>query len=519
MYRRCSPNKQRVSDLSRRFCARVRLRLLSRVVWSVLGVAVLVQIAVYEWKLYGGGVRSARYALREFEKDLLSRRLPLFVNGTGTWSVSYARVRDAVLRVSGTERRVFVLCRSLDACRSSSTADEDALLLNERTLLRVRAAYRSAYISVHFVVNETEKRAFEAECQRTDGGWEHRTTLYQPLTPFVMKNLAHWTFDLVYPLYVTMRLLSRNPLDWVRQRVYPPRLIFDTTSLGRAGRSALRLPPDGRRLLHRLGGISTSLTPNLEFRSMGRALESTFCFRDLVLGAREQNLRHSNWNLLELSRSMDAQRGKLLRAFSAFMRNDADRECSSKSVDRKRVITPSHDLFGERPQRDQNRHTIWILGRGSVRRQLRNGTALVRRIPHAQYVEAFGNLPWCLQYTIIRDASGIVAMHGAEWSYLLLVRKPSRLRSVELFPPCAAPLTFYASIARYLGVMHHMKLQTSNRTSMEFDVRYPQQRTCLDAYRNHTSVRGTLPGRCCLDANIVLSEYDQERIVRFLAED
>ncbi|KAK4530098.1 hypothetical protein CCYA_CCYA03G0955 [Cyanidiococcus yangmingshanensis] len=496
---------------------RRRFHLIFRVVWVLLSVAVLVQVCVYELALHARDSRRSDFVVLDLEKDLLFRTRPSIAGRQEITDLSYLRVRSAVLKVGFNHSTVFVLCTSLEACRSTVQDDGEILFFNEKTKLHVRAAYRSASITVRFVLNPVEKGAIHDECRQSDGGWEPATTIYQPLTPFVMKNLAHWTFDLVYPLYATMRMLEKGPLGRLVRLLHPPRIVFDTTSLQRPNRSELGLPTDARRLLRRLGRLSTRMTSRVEFRSLGRSSGTTLCFRDLVLGAREQNLRRSNWNYMEPPERMRLQRQKLLNDFRMHMQRYAQQRCSPRRIADEAVAARQHPLLSDGLPWQQQKGLTLILGRNSVRRRLRNVTALVHGLPNAHYLDAFGSLPWCLQYAYIRETRRLVAMHGAEWSHLFLIRKPSRLRSVELFPPCAKPLTFYAAVARHLGVRNHTTMQTSTWTQMEFDERYPQQRRCASAMRNRSAGVVTLPERCCLDANIALSLHDQRRILGLLA--
>jgi hypothetical protein len=331
-----------------------------------------------------------------------------------------------------------------------------------------------------------------------------------------MKNLAHWTFDLVYPLYATISLLERNHVQRLVRMIQPPGIVFDTTGLQRPNHSALRLPSEARRLLRRLGRISTQMTPIVEYRSLGQASGTTLCFRDLVLGAREQNLRKSNWDYYEAPVSMRRQRQKLMNGFRTLMQRYARQRCRLWRSSGNTMKEQGKPWLIMRLFRGAARERTLILGRGSVRRQLRNATTLVREMRNAEYIDAFGSLPWCRQYAYIHNAGRLVAMHGAEWSHLFLVRNPTHLRSIELFPPCAKPLTFYAAVAKHLGIQHHTMLRTSASTQMEFDERFPQQRQCIAAMQNRSTAFATLPKRCCLDANIVLSSQDQLRILSLL---
>eukprot|EP00166_Cyanidium_caldarium_P006325 ctg_900.g376 len=127
-----------------------------------------------------------------------------------------------------------------------------------------------------------------------------------------------------------------------------------------------------------------------------------------------------------------------------------------------------------------------VIGRTSRRRRLMNAEQLARALS-AEYLDHFGDSPWCEQFATIHQRRALVAMHGAEWSHLFSLRDPEHALTVEVFPPQCVPPTFFGAMAQWLGVPRHGIAQVENTSAAVFTDEYWEHVQCRKELAANTS--------------------------------
>ncbi|KAK4536946.1 hypothetical protein CDCA_CDCA10G2971 [Cyanidium caldarium] len=342
--------------------------------------------------------------------------------------------------------------------------------------------------------------------------YEWRTAVLLMPTHFGLRNFAHATFDLTYPLYSTLMLLAADTLRRDEQNdptLYPLPvvLILDMSSLQRSG-----FPPvGGRERLARLMDLFRPLVQEVVVLTAD-GIESRShrpyrtCFRDLVLGAREQPLRNKDWFYVlpdpegsvdpHLRWNTDALRGSLMRGMTRAMHRFFRRTCNA-----------TYHRMAERTDRSPRA----VIGRTSRRRRLMNAEQLARALS-AEYLDHFGDSPWCEQFATIHQRRALVAMHGAEWSHLFSLRDPEHALTVEVFPPQCVPPTFFGAMAQWLGVPRHGIAQVENTSAAVFTDEYWEHVQC----RKELAANKSVPKSCWFQANLVMEDKQIAEIREWL---
>jgi hypothetical protein len=349
-------------------------------------------------------------------------------------------------------------------------------------------------------------------CER----FEARPVVLTRPSHFGLRNLAHTTFDYLYPLFATIVMLDRANL--VRHIERDPTLyplpfvvIFDLSDVAQSGFPA----NGGRERLLRVVRMIRPLVEDVLFIGPDidlpypRTNAKGWCFRDVTLGAREQPIRNWDWSYNPNSKAwagLSAQehqaayalRPWLLEAFRLATHEFFQREC-----------TQEHQMLATRdpPQ------AMLVLGRSSLRRRLLNAEYLAEIIS-ADYIPDFGALTWCEQYVAVHRRRGLVAMHGAEWSHLFSLNEPRGMVNIELFPPFTRKPNMYAAIAKLLGVWHHALAQVQHLNGSSFDPTYPEHKPCIEMLEK----RGAISTECLFQANLVLQEDEIEQLRTWLIQ-
>ncbi|KAK4536947.1 hypothetical protein CDCA_CDCA10G2972 [Cyanidium caldarium] len=387
--------------------------------------------------------------------------------------LQYLRVPVAQLDLDGDRTSAEVVAPACPAGERNGCAPADF----ENQTYEVQSSFRAAIVAVRFVTT-THLHHSLTRC-------ESRTTVHVPLTHFALKNLAHWTFDLAYPVYATVAQLQQEHGDLST----PIRLLLDATPLRNAHTGQLEYPRGGEALVQRLRDLLRPLVSDIRDVTEPGPVG---CYADLVLGAREQQLRRSNWDQAAVMQRVTDGRARQFHGFRALLQRYYEEYCP-------------------RETHQTGNHTVVVLGRSSPRRRLRNALQVARSLPEATFHDRFGDLPWCRQYHTVHAARVLIAMHGAEWAHLFSVAHPAELMAVEIFPPCARPLSFFGAVARHLGVARYHRFRVRDMQSMRYDRRYSLQRRCEEVAVKGV-LSGTLRERCCLEASVEMERGDMREL-------
>ncbi|KAF6004889.1 hypothetical protein F1559_003694 [Cyanidiococcus yangmingshanensis] len=349
-------------------------------------------------------------------------------------------------------------------------------------------------------------------CER----FEARPAVLTRPTHFGLRNLAHTTFDYLYPLFATIITLEK--VNLVRHIEGDPTLyplpfvvIFDLSDLAQSGFPA----NGGRERLLRVVRMIRPLVEDVYF--IGPEIDLPYprtnvdgwCFRDITIGAREQPIRNWDWTYNPNSKAWvgltpherdaaNALRPWLLEAFRRATRTFFQQEC-----------TPEHQqLAVQRPYRD-----ALVMGRSSLRRRLLNADYLAQRLD-ADYIPDFGALSWCDQYVAVHRRRTLIAMHGAEWSHLLSLDAPRGMVNIELFPPFARKPNMYAAVALMLGASRHALAQVRHLNGSSFDPSYAEHEHCVRMLEQQNAVTT----ECLFQANLKLQEEEIEQLRTWLSQ-
>lgn len=441
---------------------------------------------------------------------------------------TFLRVRDA--RVSGDRIIVPGTTHSQSAPNAAQASPSPATAAASPVVVHVESLFRSSRARVEFVasaadaVDGGEDAGAGAACASV----EERPTVLLNLTHFALKNLAHYTFDLMYPLYATIARVSADELGAAHDgdfgdgdltaRGQRPLLLIDRTAVD------ADMPNDAETRIERLQQVFRPLVDDIVTVSGNRSTAAwtapgAACFRDLLLGMREQPLRKSDWNYITPSPGLVvAERAALLRGFSQLLRRHFEATCShavgllSGKASARRGSEDGGSLAQQRLA-PHAPHAV-LLGRTSSRRRLLNAAHAAHRL-NASHMVGLGDAPWCAQYAALHHSRRIVGMHGAEWSHLLSLREPRRAAAVEIFPPCARTVSFFGAVARHLGVQHHVYV-VRNASAASYDDRYPTQRRCIEAAK--AGGEGALDAHCCFDASVHLDDGELDNVDALLRQ-